>query len=115
LRQSRTLRELSLDDVARATKLPARIVEALESDDFDALQDRAHALLFARSYAAAIGLDPEETALRLEEDLQRREPDPAARAPLWARLWDRRPREPLVWIVVAVTLLAIAALLIKSH
>jgi len=115
LKQSRTLRELSLDDVATATRLPPRILEALEADDFTPLQDRAYALLVARSCAAAIGLDPEETSLRLEEQLQQLEPGTAEHAPLWKRLWDARPREPLVWAIVAVTLLACAALLFKRH
>jgi cytoskeletal protein RodZ len=115
LRQSRTLRELSLDEVASATKLPARILTALEADDFASLQDRAYALLVARSCATAIGLDPEETALRLEEQLQQQEPAVAARAPLWKRVWERRSREPLVWMIVAVTLFACAALLFKTH
>jgi cytoskeletal protein RodZ len=115
LRQSRALRELSLEDVATATRLPARIVAALEADDFTPLQDRAHALLVARSCAAAIGLDPEETALRLEEQLQRLDPAAAERAPLWKRLWEARPREPLVWIIVCVTAFACAALLFKRH
>src|SRR5260221_2985761 len=54
LKQSRTLRELSLDDVATATRLPPRILEALEADDFTPLQDRAYALLVAPPCAAAI-------------------------------------------------------------
>jgi cytoskeletal protein RodZ len=115
LRQSRTLRQVSLDEVATTTKLPARIVAALESDDFAALQDRAHALKVARSYATAIGLDPEETALRLEEDLQGRASPGTPHARPFKRLWDRRPREPLVWIVVAVTLAACVALLFRGH
>jgi cytoskeleton protein RodZ len=112
LRQSRTLRELSLEEVATATKLPARIIAALEGDDHAALQDRAYALLVARSCATAIGLDPEETALRLEEELQARAPAAARPGPLWRRAWDARPREPLVWAVVFGTLIAMAALLI---
>jgi cytoskeletal protein RodZ len=115
LKQSRVLRELSLEEVATATKLPARIVKALEADDFTALRDRQYALLAARSIAAAIGLDPEETALRLEEDFQRRTPAESAPAPLWSRLWKARPREPIVWVVVGVTLCACAALLLRWH
>lgn len=115
LRQSRALRGLSLDEVATATRLPLRIVAALESDDAIAPPDRAHALLVARSCAAAIGLDPEETALRLEEQWQSQEPDSATRAPRWKRLWSARPREPLVWVIVAVTLCTCAALLLKTH
>ena len=112
LRQSRTLRELSLDEVATATRLPLRLIAALEADDFAALPDRAHALLVARACGTAIGLDPEETALRLEEELQRLDRPALEKPPLWRRLWERRPREPVVWIVVGATLVACVALLL---
>src|SRR5207237_1061699 len=111
LRRSRELRELSLDQVATATRLPARIVEALESDDYVTLRDRGHALLVARSCASAIGLDPEETALRLTEELQRLEPPAGAPRPRWKRALRSLPREPLVWLIVGVTLALCVALL----
>ena len=115
LKQSRVLRELSLEEVATATRLQARILRALEADDFAELQDQAHALLVARSYATAIGLDPEETALRLTEELQLREPRAAKRKPFFRRLWEALPRDPLVWIIFAATAVAIAALFFKQH
>ena len=108
--KSRTLRELSLDEVAVATKLPPRLVAALEAEDWVVLQDRAHAIFVARSCAAAIGLDPDEAALRLEEQLHHSMP-PLPKAPLWKRLWNARPREPLVWVVLGVTVIVCAALL----
>ena len=109
LRQSRVLRELSVDEVAAVTKLPARVIASLEADE---LRDHAHALLVARACASAIGLDPEDTALRLEEDFQRA--TPAQHGLAW---WQRvaRPRSPAVWIVVAITLLACIALLFLRH
>ena len=115
LKQSRVLRELSLEEVATATRLQTRILSALEADDFADLQDRAHALLVVRSYATAIGLDPEETALRLTEELQGREPPVAERKPFSRRLWERRSRDPLVWIILAATVIAIAALFFFKH
>ena len=110
LKSSRMLRELSLEEVATATRLPLRVVAALEAGE---VSDRSHALLAVRAYATAIGLDPDETALRLEEELQQKQPShDSARLSFWKRLWRARPREPLVWIVVAVTLVACIALLI---
>lgn len=106
LERSRTLRGLELTDVAALTKLPLRIVYALEKDDFAALQDRAYALLVARACAAAIGLDPEDTALRLEEQLgppAQRSPRPLAKA-----------RQPLLWLVLLVTAIACALLLLRK-
>lgn len=110
LRQSRVLRELSLEEVAAATKLPARVIASLEAGE---LRDHAHALLVARACAGAIGLDPEDTALRLEEELHRSLPPP--RLPLWKRVWLARPRSPAVWVIVGITLVACIALLFRTH
>jgi hypothetical protein len=99
--------------VAAATRLSRRVVESLEAGDYAALRDRGHALLVARSCAAAIGLDPEEAALRLEEELQRSLPPPPL--PRWKRLWQGLPREPVVWVVVATTAAACVALLLRRH
>lgn len=115
LKRSRVLRDLSLEEVATATRLQARILTALEADDYADLQDRAHALLVVRSYATAIGLDPEETALRLTEELQLRAPLAAERKPFSRRIWEARPRDPLVWIIVSATAAAITALFFKQH
>src|SRR5262249_55124471 len=100
--------------VATATRLPARIVSALEADDVETLHDRRYALNAARACATAIGLDPEEAALRLEEQWSR-SLGPSAPAPLWRRLWDARPRAPVVWIVIAVTLIICGALFLRKH
>ncbi|HUJ28008.1 MAG TPA: helix-turn-helix domain-containing protein [Myxococcales bacterium] len=113
LQQSRSLRELSLEEVARLTRLHPKTLQALEAGDFAALQDRRHALHVARAYASAIGLDPEESALRMEEELQRSLPPPAPSR--WQRLWRALPREPMVWAVVVATVVACAALLLYRH
>ena len=107
------LRELSLDEVAAQTRLSAKIVEALEAGDTAVFQDRRHALHVARSVASAIGLDPEETALRFEEELQRSLPPPPLTR--WQRIRRALPREPLVWAVLAATVIACAALLLYRH
>ena len=106
LRKSRELRGLELSEVATTTRLPERMVSALEADDFAALHDRAHALLAARACAGAIGLDPEDTALRLEEAL-----GPAAELARPKRF--SLPREPLVWAILALTLVVCTILLLQ--
>lgn len=113
LRRSRELRDLPLAEVAEATRLPLRILEALEADDHAALQDRAYALLVARTCAGAIGLDPEETALRLEEELQQSDPPPPPEPSRWRRAWAARPRQAAPWVVVGATVLACAAVLLR--
>jgi hypothetical protein len=123
LRKSRELRGLEVDEVAEATRLPARILVALETDDVAAVPELAYAVKYARAAAEAIGLDPEETALRCEEF---RAALPAATVPpppwvgqtraqrLWARLRAipaRLTTDPIIWIAIALTAVACGAIL----
>jgi cytoskeletal protein RodZ len=123
MQKSRDLRGLALDEVAGLTKLPARLIAALESDDVDALPDVTYALKYARAAADAIGLDPEDAALRYEE-WRAAQPPPTMPPPpgfgrsrawrLWARsraIAARVSVDPFVWIAVAVTAGACAAML----
>ena len=125
LRKSRDLRGLPIEEVADATRLPARILIALESDDLAALPDESYALKYARAAADAIGLDPEDTALRYEEW---RRSQPAATLPpppgtgqsrgerLWGRsraILSRVSTDPFVWVAIALTLIASAAMLLR--
>ncbi len=96
LTRQRELRGLTREDVVRATKLSAQAVEALEADRPEALPGRAFAVGWIRSYAACIGLDPDETVLRFEESAGTEEPAEA-----------RPRRRPL--LVVALALLAVGA------
>ncbi|MGB8930512.1 MAG: helix-turn-helix transcriptional regulator [Anaeromyxobacteraceae bacterium] len=65
--QERELRGLTREDVVRATRLPASAVEAIESGDAERTPHRAYVVVYLRGYAAAVGLDPDETVLRYEE------------------------------------------------
>ncbi len=67
LLRERELRGLSRDEVARATKLAPGVVEALESGDEARMPPRVYVVGYLRSYAAAVGLDPDEVVLRYEE------------------------------------------------
>ena len=128
LRKSRELRGLSIDEVIVETKLPARIVNALETDDTVAMPDRAYALQYSRAVALAVGLDPEDVALRYEEWLLSLPPNtlpPPPHVPTGpvekalepmqrlAALPGRISKDPLVWTVLLLTAAACAAILLS--
>ena len=128
LKKSRELRGLSLDEVILETKLPPRIITALETDDTVAMPDRAYALQYARAVALAVGLDPEEVALRYEEWLLTLPPTtlpPPPHLPTTpvekvlgpmqelAALPGRISSDPLVWMVLLLTAAACAAILLS--
>lgn len=57
LRQARTRRGLRLEDVARRTLIPARLLRALEEERFDQLPGAFYARSYLRQYADCLGLD----------------------------------------------------------
>ncbi|HKQ61727.1 MAG TPA: helix-turn-helix transcriptional regulator, partial [Candidatus Polarisedimenticolaceae bacterium] len=69
LRRERELRNLSLREVAEATKINVRHLEALERNDFARLPGGVFNRGFVRAYSEFIGVDPETmvNAFLLEE------------------------------------------------
>ncbi|HEX6781433.1 MAG TPA: RodZ domain-containing protein [Solirubrobacterales bacterium] len=62
LRDARTRRKLSLQDAEEATKIRARYLQALESEDWDQLPGDTYARAFIRTYGALLGLDGDRLA-----------------------------------------------------
>jgi transcriptional regulator with XRE-family HTH domain len=83
LARQRQLRGISLEDLEAETRIPRRSLARLEAGAFDGHTD-AFARGFVRAVASALGLDTEETLLRLL-DAPRREEEAARRAGLRAR------------------------------
>lgn len=72
LRRERELREITLREVAEATKINLRYLEALEQNDFEHLPGGVFNRGFVRAYCQFIGVDPETmiNAYILEERAQ---------------------------------------------
>jgi len=60
LRDGRARKKLSIDDVARITKIQLRILEKLESGQLDGLPAEVFVKGFVRSFARCVGLDESE-------------------------------------------------------
>src|SRR5262245_10167602 len=61
LREARERRGISLRQIANATKISVRALEALERNDIARLPGGIFSRAFVRSYAVEVGLDPEAT------------------------------------------------------
>lgn len=64
LRQQREAKAMSIEEVARATRVPISSVERLESDQFDELPGEVFVRGFMKSYARAVGLDSDDVLAR---------------------------------------------------
>jgi cytoskeletal protein RodZ len=103
LKRERELREVSLNEIATATRIAPKFLEALENEQWNKLPGGVFGHGFVRSIARYLGLSEED--LLSEYDLARGEPAPPA-AP---KPEDRVPSPPK-WIPAVAVLLLVAAL-----
>lgn len=67
LKEARERLGLTLDEVARSTRIRKVRLEALENGDFDSLPSRVQVQGFLRNYADFLGLDPEQILSELAQ------------------------------------------------
>jgi cytoskeletal protein RodZ len=67
LTEQRSLKGMSRDDIAKATRIPPTLVAALEDGMAERLPERVFVLNYVKSYALAVGLPPDEVINRFYE------------------------------------------------
>lgn len=107
LRREREMRGVTLQEIATATKISVRFLEAIEAEEFTKLPGGIFTRSFMRTYAKYLGLDEERVLAEYhlvtgpipEVDL--------ARSPIRRPLaTSQRSRTPLLALLVAAVLLA---------
>lgn len=109
LRRQREVRGIDPREVADASKISVRYIEALETNRFEVLPAEVFTKGFLRQYAVYVGLDPEEVVNYYLAALQARraaeDPDPD----LHPRPRSRRSGAAWIWWLLALGLVAGAA------
>lgn len=77
LKRAREASGVALRDIAVATKISVSALEALERNDFSRLPGGIFSRAFVRSYATAVGLDPEATVQDFLAEITRSESEAA--------------------------------------
>jgi cytoskeleton protein RodZ len=95
LKRERELREVSMEELTKATRISARFVEALENEDWEKLPGGVFGHGFVRTIARYLGLN--EEALLGEYDLARSE-----KSPLPPAKPEERIPSPPKWIPFAI-------------
>lgn len=70
LRRERVRRNLGLGQIASETKISAKLLEAIEAEEFDKLPGGVFARSFVRQYAQVLGLDAAELVSELDRKLE---------------------------------------------
>ncbi len=120
LREARLRQRIEIAEVEQATKIRAKYLRALESEEFERLPGSTFVRTFLRTYAEYLGLDSqtlvEEYRIRhelpAEDELQPFQPQPTA-PPLGGESRRRpAPQSPGRGTVIAGAVIAILALLL---
>tara|TARA_R110001606_G_scaffold258796_3_gene406624 strand:- start:33 stop:869 length:837 start_codon:yes stop_codon:yes gene_type:complete len=70
LRRAREQKNLSLEEIAKKTRIPQRHLTSIENGDFDALPGRTYAIGFAKSYARTVGLSDVAIGSQLRAEME---------------------------------------------
>ena len=103
LRAARERRGVSLRELSDRSKFPVAAFESLERNDSSRLPGGIFARAFVRSYAAAVGLDPDAT---LREFIERFDVEPAPSTLVLDQMSDRGA--PLAFMPTLLKLVAIS-------
>lgn len=60
LRRERELRQVSLEELAQTTRIPLKMLQHIEADDFEKLPGEIFARGFLKCYARALGIAPDD-------------------------------------------------------
>lgn len=67
MKREREVRGISLQEIAEATKISLRYLQALEEDQFELLPGKFFTRAIIRSYAQQVGLDPEKVLQQYQQ------------------------------------------------
>ncbi len=100
-------RKLTREQAATEARLPAHYVRMMEGGDYSRISDQLYLLPFVRRYAAFLGLDAEEIAMRFVGEVQRSDNiAPKLSEPIAV---EHKTRARGTWTKVVVIVLVIAA------
>ncbi|HEU0099347.1 MAG TPA: helix-turn-helix domain-containing protein [Allosphingosinicella sp.] len=116
LRVAREAKKLSLDDVARQTRIPVRHLEHIEREEWEALPAITYSVGFARSYANTVDLDGAQIGAEVRQQLGGVRPGNPAAAPFYEPADPARvpPRSLAIAAAVLAVLLVIGYLVWRS-
>lgn len=101
LRQERLDRGLTIDDIARETRIKPRFLEAIEAENFDSLPGVLFARNFVRQFALSLGVDPDPLVAELPKPAEQVLPLPAPPARSVSSYATDRRLNSVGWLLLA--------------
>jgi len=103
LKREREIRNISLREVSKNTKVKEHLLKAIEEDQYGSLPSPTYVKGFLLSYAKYIGLDPNDVLLRYETSLRWKQVTGPEAPPERKILWNIK----YLWIVGGVIVVSL--------
>ena len=103
---------LSIEDVAEATRVKSRHIEALEAHAFDQLPSRPFTIGYVRAYAQALGLEADQVAQRFRTENP--SPDDELRSPVGV-VHNKVARSSSLTLLVGIVVVAVVGWNVARH
>ncbi len=105
LQRAREEKNISLDDIQKVTKIQRRYLEAIERGHFHVLPGHFYARAFIKSYAEAVGLDPNELLSHFQSDLPAQPPQEQLERLRRRRAASKEPLQAGRWVTQTLLVL----------
>jgi cytoskeletal protein RodZ len=113
LRAAREAAGKSLADISASTRVPSRLLDALERDAVDELPRGPYAIGFARTFARAVGLDESEVADAVRAQQQHSSAGVVAALDVYEPADSSRvPPSRLAWLAAGIAVLLVIGYLV---
>lgn len=110
LKEARLSKGMTLDDVQELTKIRTRYLEAIEAGDYKVLPGSFYVRAFIKTYAEAVGIDPDELLTEHRQHVPDPAPEPTMEPVLQKRRSTRAAERNSKWL--STTLMWLFAVLI---
>lgn len=98
LREARLQKGMSLDDVQEVTKIRKRYLEAIEAGDYKVLPGSFYVRAFIKTYAEAVGLNPDELLEGHKQDVPKPEPEATMEPVMQKRATRTSSERNISWV-----------------
>ncbi|HZU12650.1 MAG TPA: helix-turn-helix domain-containing protein [Chloroflexota bacterium] len=115
LRDARHRMNLTLDDVARATRIKVSYLSAIEDGEYSTLPGPAYVTGFLRNYARFLGLQPDDLVQKYRSLQPAPPPSVRAATRVLANGHQRAHRARLFWFLAVVVMFVIGAYIVKQY
>lgn len=105
LRMAREALKLGIDDVAARTRVPVRLLAALEKGEYATLPGITYCIGFSRAYARAVGLDEVEISRQVRSEIEAQDPAKTRYEAFEPADPARVPPRFLAWTALALALM----------